>query len=232
MSVTLSEPSSPAPLRVVLFGATGGAGSGVLDQCLADPAVTRINAITRRPLETGSRKVHEFLLDDFSDLSSVEAAFEGVDACLYCLGISASIVKQEDRYRVITYDYALAAARAVQKLCPDCAVHFISGGGTNPKSRMMWARVKGETELALQQLGLARLVCWRPGYIHAPRQLPNRPLSDRIMRRLYPLVRPFKSMSVPATDIGKAMLQATREGRNHGTIENRELREIATRYNA
>ena len=95
---------------------------------------------------------------------------------------------------------------------------------------MMWARVKGETELALQQLGLARMVCWRPGYIHAPRLLPGRPLADRITRRLYPLLRPFKSMSVPAVDIGKAMLLATRLGRADGIIENREIRELAARY--
>lgn len=224
--------SGPATLRIAVFGASGSAGSGALRACLADPRVREVVVFVRRTLGVTDPKLREVVCHDFKDLAPVAAHLEGVDACLYCLGVSQSQVPDEAAYREITLDYALAAARTLLARSPACVFHFLSGSGTDPRSRFMWARVKAETELALQQLGLRGCVCWRPGYIHPPTPPARRFLAERLGRALYPLIRGFSGLSIPADDLGRAMLQATLEGRLDGVLENREIRECAARHAA
>ena len=173
----MSAPASSPSLRVVLFGATGAAGSGVLRQCLDNPRVAEVVAVTRRPLNVESSKLTEVICRDFLDLAPLSEHLTGVDACFYCLGVSQTQVPDPARYREITYDYALAAARSLLLHSPAHTFHFLSGSGADPsgRSRILFARVKGETEVALQELGLAGIVCWRPGYIHPlhPREKPH-----------------------------------------------------------
>lgn len=219
-------------LRVALFGATGRAGSGVLDACLRAPEIGSVVAIARRNVGTAHEKLEHIEWSDFSDLGGLTGRLGGIDACFYCLGTSATQVPDEKAYREITETYALAAAGALKTASPRHTFHFISGGGTNPKSRMMWARVKGETELALQAFGLAGVVCWRPGYIH-PITPPATPgFGERMMRALYPLVKDLEGLSIPATDIGYAMIEAELEQKKSGTLENAAIRELARNYRA
>src|SRR3954465_5701352 len=151
------------PMKILLFGATGSAGGSVLRACLASPAVAEVRAVVRRPLSLDDPKLRVFVHGDYLDYSQVADAFAGVDACLFCLGISATQVSGEAEYRRITHDFALAAAREIKTQTPDAAFHFISGQGTRLDSRMMWARVKAETERDL--LDLMEAVCWRPAFI-------------------------------------------------------------------
>ncbi len=212
-------------MRVLLFGATGSAGGGVLEACLGASVVEEVRAITRRPLMHTSSKLRTFVHKDFMNYATVEEAFRGVDACLFCLGVSATQVSQEE-YRKITYSYTLAAAQMFKAKSPGAAFHYISGQGTRPDSRMFWSRVKAQTEHDLMELVAAD--CWRPAFIDAP---PSASL-PRIYRAVFPLLRvlkPFPSLYVSGSDLGRAMLQATRENLRRRIIENKEIRQIAAR---
>jgi uncharacterized protein YbjT (DUF2867 family) len=117
-------------MKVLVFGATGSAGGSVLRACLASPAVEEVRAILRRPLTLAHDRLRVFVHDDFLDHGAVAEAFVGVDACFFCLGISATQVSGEEEYRRITHGFALAAARALKLHSPAAAFHFISGRGT------------------------------------------------------------------------------------------------------
>lgn len=221
-------------MRVALFGATGAAGSGVLRQCLADARVTDIVVVTRRPLGVESPRLKEVICSDFFDLEPLAEHLTGLDACFYCLGVSQTQVPDPVKYREITYDFTVAAARALLRHSPAHTFHFLSGSGADPsgRSRILFARVKGETEVALQGLGLVGVVCWRPGYIHPlhPRENPH--WSERLTRMLYPLFRGFNSFSITADNLGRAMLQGAIEGLREGVIDNAAMWGLAGRYEA
>jgi hypothetical protein len=130
----------------------------------------------------------------------------------------------EVEYRTITHDYALAAARMLRRQSPSAAFHFISGQGTSLDSRMMWARVKAETEHDLMQEFGA--VCWRPAFIDGANS-DNAPKLYQAIRPAFRLLRGLRGMYVAGEDIGLAMIQATRDGVRGRIIDNREIRRIA-----
>jgi len=212
-------------MKILLFGATGSAGAAVLDACLAASVVDEVRAIVRRPLMNTSPKLRTFVHKYFLDYSTVEDAFRSVDACLFCLGISATQVSQEE-YRTITYSYTLAAANMFKAKSPGAAFHYISGQGTKAGSRMVWARVKAQTEHDLIELVDAD--CWRPAFIDA-KPSPNMPKLYSLIQPIGRLFKPFPNLYVHGHDIGRAMLQATVEQLRHRIIENAEIRQIAAR---
>ena len=208
-------------MKVLIFGATGSAGGSILRACLASPIVDDVRTITRKPLSLDHPKLHSFVHDDFLDFATVAAAFDNLDALLFCLGVSVTKVSS-DEYRVITHDYAIAAANLLKARSPQAAFHFISGQGTRPGSKIMWSRVKGETENDL--MDLVGAVCWRPSAID------GEPVGTyRMFQPLYRLLRPFRSLYIHGQNFGRAMLQATIEKMRSRVIENREIREIAER---
>jgi len=212
-------------MKIILFGATGSAGAAVLDACLAASIVDEVRAITRRPLMNTHDKLRTFVHKDFLNYATVQEAFRSIDACLFCLGISATQVSQEE-YRTITYSYALAAANMFKSQCPGAAFHYISGQGTRADSRMFWARVKAQTEQDL--IDLVGADCWRPAFIDA-KPSPSLP---KIYAAFYPfgrLFKPFPKLYVRGSDLGRAMLQATVENLRGRVIENPEIRQIAAR---
>ena len=214
-------------MRVLIFGATGSAGGSVLAVCLDSPGVASVRAMTRRPPAATSPKLTSIQHDDYADYASVHPAFANVDACFYCLGKSVRQVSGEQEYRRLTHDFAIAAAEALRVGSPAASFHFISGEGASLTSRFMWARVKAETERDLQPYGA---VCYRPGLIDG---LPSasEPGLYKAMRPLgRVLLQPFRSMYVTGGDIGRAMLEAAREGMRNRTIGNAEIRDLADRY--
>jgi uncharacterized protein YbjT (DUF2867 family) len=213
-------------MKVLLFGATGAAGGSVLTVCLNDRWVDEVRVITRRPLKLAHKKLLTLIHNDFLDYSSVSAAFSGVDACLFCLGVSVTQVRQEEAYRRITHDFALAAARLLKKESPNAAFHYISGYGTRIDGRQMWARVKGETEREL--IHLVGGICWRPGFIDTPPS-ESEPRLYRALKPVFRLLKPFRTMYVSGEDLGRAMLQTTKDRVRGRVIENAEIRQIAER---
>ena len=212
-------------MRVLIFGASGSAGGGVLRACLDSPHVTHVRAVVRRPLGIAHAKLEAVTHGDYADYRAMAAAFGGIDACFWCLGKSSTQVPTEAEYRRLTYDYAMAAAKALRAASPAAVFHFISGKSTGLDSRYMWARVKAETERDL--IAAVDAVCWRPGAIDGVPSA-SEPMLFRLAR---PVIRvvfgPFRSLYVKASDIGLAMIQATREGLRASIIENAGIRDLA-----
>lgn len=212
-------------MKILLFGATGSVGNSVLEACGATSIVDEIRAISRRPLMSTNSKLRTFVHQDFLNYATVQEAFRGIDACLFCLGISSMQVSKQD-YRKITYSYALAAANMFKVQSPGAAFHYISGKGTSLSSRFEWARVKAQTERDLIELVDAD--CWRPAFIDA-KPSPSLP---KLFALFYPaarLFKPFPGLYVQGHDLARAMLQATVEKLRRRIIENPEIRRIAVR---
>jgi len=212
-------------VKILLFGASGSAGHSVLEACLAASVVKDVRAIVRRPLAESHPKLRTVIHANFLDYSPIEDAFRSVDACLFCLGISATQVSKDD-YRKITHDFTLAAATTLKSQSPGAAFHYISGQGTRPDSRMFWSQVKAQTELELIELVGAD--AWRPAFIDAK---PS-PTLPKLYAMFYPvgrLLKPFPSMYIHGHDLGRAMLQATIENLRARIFENTEIRQIAAR---
>ncbi|MDX6741658.1 NAD(P)H-binding protein [Actinocorallia sp. A-T 12471] len=200
-------------MRVIVFGASGMVGHGALRACLADDAVTEVLAVVRTPLALDDPKVRQIVHTDFTDYSDIQHEFAGLDACLYCLGVSAAGLKEAE-YTRVTYDYALAAARALHAASPDLTFVYVSGQGTDETgtSRQMWARVKGRTENDLLAMPM-RAHMFRPGYIQPVGGAVSKTPLYRVIYRgtgfLFPLLRRALPRHVTTSDaVGRAMLTA------------------------
>jgi hypothetical protein len=212
-------------MKILLFGATGSAGHSVLEACLAASLVEEVRAIVRRPLTDTHTKLRTIVHADFLDYSPIEEAFRGIDACLFCLGISVTQVSKDD-YRKITHDYTLAAAKTLKSQSPNAAFHYISGQGTSSTSRMFWSQVKAQTESEL--INLIGANAWRPAFIDA-KPSASIPKIYAIFFPLGRLLKPFPSLYIHGHDLGRAMLQATIENTRAHIFENAEIRQLATR---
>lgn len=207
---------------VMVFGSTGTAGTGVVQACLAEPSVSEVRAVTRRPLGASRPRLHEVRCSDFADLKGIAEQFKGVDCCLFCLGTSVRNVKGEDAYREIHVTYALAAARTLLANSPDAGFVYLSGAGTKRTSGMMWARVKAEAEDKLSELKLARHANVRPALI-----LPMHPTgANRWLAA--PLLKLIPALGIRAIDFGRAMLRVglDRSWSGSRTLENRDLKAL------
>lgn len=211
-------------MNVLVFGATGAAGGAVLARCLADPEVARVRTISRRPLPLSHPKLEQHTHDDFLDYDAVSPAFDGLDAVLWCLGISVRQVSGEDEYRRITVRFPEAAAGIANASSPGAAFHYLSGAGTRADSRQMWARVKAEAETSLR--ASVQATCWRPAFIDGADSASS-PRLYQAARPLFRLLAPFRSAYVHGEDLGAAMLRATRSGLRDRVVENREIRDLA-----
>ena len=211
-------------LTILLFGASGAAGGSVLRVCLAAEDVGEVRTLVRKPLGLEDPKLRETVHWDFEDYAGVASVFEGVDACLFCLGVSATQVDGEAAYRKITYDYAVAAAKMLKEKSPEATMVFISGAGTKEKSMWMWARVKAATEKALTEIVGA--TSFRPAAIDGEATQSKHGWVSA-MKPLMKVLKPFRSMYISGDDLGTAMLRAAREKMRGRILENTEIRDLA-----
>lgn len=216
-------------MRILLTGATGTAGSGVLRQAIADPEVEGVTVLARREPKERSDKVLFVRHEDFTDYSKVRGSLIGHEAAVWCLGVSQFRVTPEELHRV-SVDFVVAGAKALMAANPDIQFVHLSGAGADPsgRSRIRFAREKGEAERTLDGLGLAGLWHVRPAYIHPAGRIERPILQDRLMRVLHPAVRALApSQVVDADDLGRAMLRVAKEGYPERVIGNREVRRLA-----
>jgi uncharacterized protein YbjT (DUF2867 family) len=205
-------------MKVLLFGATGMVGQGVLRECLRDPGVTKVLSVGRRTTGQAHPKLEELVVPDMLDYGAVEAQLAGYDACFFCLGVS-SVGMSEAEYRRVTYDLTLAAARVLVRLNPQMCFIYVSGAGTDSTERgpSMWARVKGETENALMRLPFRAAYMFRPGFIQPLNGVRSKTALYRwiyiLARPVFGLVRALAPDRVTTSEqVGRAMLAAARHG--------------------
>jgi uncharacterized protein YbjT (DUF2867 family) len=215
--------------HLVLVGATGMVGGYALRYALEHPAVERVTAIGRRTLGISHAKLNEMLHPDFADCSALAESLAHQDAAIFCLGAYTGAVADAE-FRKITVDYTVEFARVLHMSRPDAEFVFLSGQGADPtgKSRIAFARYKGEAENALLAAGFHAVYIFRPAYIYpvTPRKEPN--LGYRLLRAVYPLFRMlFPSRVIRADDLARVMVDVAVRGTKERTaqvFENNDIR--------
>jgi uncharacterized protein YbjT (DUF2867 family) len=215
--------------KVIITGATGMIGKGVLLECVDHEAISEILVIGRNPVCMDHPKLKELIHKDFSDFSGVKEQLNGYDGCFYCLGISAAGLKEEE-YKRITYDYTLSLANTLLELSPEMTFNYVSGQGTDSteKGRMMWARVKGKTENDLLNLGFKDAYMFRPGMIIPLRGIKSHTKAYQFMYDYFMwLVKLIKAISpnsvVNTTQIGLAMINTMLLGFENKVLGPKEI---------
>ncbi|MDB5106198.1 MAG: hypothetical protein JWP91_3887 [Fibrobacteres bacterium] len=210
----------------MVTGATGLAGSEVVRQAILDEGISQVTAIVRRPLPIQHPKLKIVLHDNYRDYSSLTEVFKAHDACIWCLGISQSQVK-EDEYIRITYEYVVTAAQAMLSANPALTFVFLSGMGADSqeKSRTLFARVKGKAENNLKRLPFKKLYIARPGGIIPVHKKENPAFFERLVIPLYPIVNFIApSTMITSVDLAKAMLRLVKRGADKIVLENVALK--------
>ena len=200
--------------RVVIVGATGMVGGYALRHALEHPAVGRATSIGRRKLGISHPKLKEVLHPDFTDCSALAEALSGQDAAVFCLGAYTGAVPDAE-LRTITVDYTIEFARVLHGSSPDATFSFLSGSGADPtgRSRMPFARYKGEAEKALLAAGFLRVYIFRPAYIYPVEQRKEPNLSYRLLRAIYPAFRAlFPNQVIRSDDLARAMVDVATPG--------------------
>lgn len=203
--------------RIILTGATGMVGEGILLTCLAQPDVDAVLSLSRRPSGHTHPKLRELLLPDFFDLTAIESQLAGYTACFFCAGIS-SVGMKEDEYTRTTHDLTLHFAQTLLRHSPQATFVYVSGSGTNADGRQMWARVKGRTENELLALPFGRAVMFRPAVmLPVPGQRHD---SYRAIAWLAQGLRPVLPRFIcTMREVGLAMLNAARHGAPKPVLE-------------
>jgi uncharacterized protein YbjT (DUF2867 family) len=219
-------------MNVLLFGATGMIGQGVLRECLLDSGVASVVSIGRSATGVSHPKFREVIHSDLTDYAPIEGQLSDFDACFFCLGISSAGMTEE-QYSRVTYDITVRAAGTLARLNSGMTFVYVSGQGTDSSEhgRTMWARVKGRTENALLRLPFKAAFMFRPGIIVPRFGARSRTALYRIpymlTRPLLPLLlRAFPNQVLTTDEIGQAMLLVARKGAPKLVLETREIRSL------
>jgi uncharacterized protein YbjT (DUF2867 family) len=217
--------------HLVIVGASGMVGGYALRYALENPAVGSVTAIGRKKVGISHPKLKEVLHQNFADCSALADTLSGQDAAIYCLGTYTGSVPDAE-FRTITVDYTVEFARVLRLSSPNAAFSFLSGNGADPtgRSRIPFARYKGEAEKALLAAGFPSVYIFRPAYIYPvePRKEPN--FNYRLLRALYPFFRVvFPNQVIRADELADAMIDVAIQGageRRSLVLENRDIRAI------
>ena len=219
-------------MNVIIFGATGMVGQGILRECLLDPDVGGVLCIGRNPTGTQHTKLRYLVRANLQDYSDVEDQLTGFDACFFTLGVS-SVGMSEDAYRRITYDITLATARTLARLNPNMTFIYVSGAGTDSTERgpAMWARVKGKTENDVLSLPFKAAYIFRPAGIIPLHGIQSRTALYRIPLTLLAPILPalkgrFPKYVTTTEQIGRAMLKVARTGAPKRILESADINQL------
>ncbi|MEQ8517487.1 MAG: NAD-dependent epimerase/dehydratase family protein [Cytophagales bacterium] len=205
-------------MKVLITGATGMIGKGVLLECLDHPQIEKVITLGRSALDMEHSKLEEIIHKDFKDYSSIKDKLQNIDAAYLCMGISAAGLSEAE-YREITYEYTITLAKTLLKSNPEMTCTYVSGQGTDSseKGRMMWARVKGKTENDLLNMGFKQAFMYRPGMIIPLKGIQSKTKLYQFMYDYFMwLVKLVKFIApktvVNTTQIGQSMINVTLNG--------------------
>lgn len=219
----------PAHLNIIITGATGMVGEGVLLTCLEHPAIASVLLVSRKPYGMQHPRLKECIVGDFMHLDNVREQLAGFDACFFCAGIS-SVGMSETDYTHITFDITLNFAGVLASLNPQMVFCYVSGAQTDSseKGRIMWARVKGRTENALTPLGFKAVYNFRPGFMLAvPGQRNIKPYYN-LIGWAYPLLRVLLPNLVSTLhDVAIAMIRCVQQGYPKSILEVKDINTLA-----
>jgi uncharacterized protein YbjT (DUF2867 family) len=219
-------------MKVILFGATGMVGQGCLRECLLDAGVESVLAVGRSATGQRHAKLREILHDNFLDYSAIESELEGFDACFFCLGVS-SLGMSEARYRHLTYDLTMAAAKTLSRRNPNMVFVYVTGAGTDSTERgsLMWARVKGKTENDLLKLPFRAAYMFRPAGIQPLHGIRSR---TAWVQALYVTAAPLLALlgrvapkyMTTTEQVGRAMIKVARDGYPKPVLESEDINRV------
>jgi uncharacterized protein YbjT (DUF2867 family) len=216
-------------IKVIITGATGMVGEGVLLTCLRHPCIKEVLMVNRRKVELKHPKLKELLVPNFLELETFEEQLKGYDACFYCAGISSNGVNEAD-YTKITYDTPLYFAQTLVKLNPAMVFGHISGSHTDSseKGKMMWARVKGRAENALLKLPFKKVYNFRPGFMKPYAEQKNVKRLYRAIGSMYPLLLfLFPNNVSTMAQLGLSMINSVLNGYDKPILEVEDIKELA-----
>jgi uncharacterized protein YbjT (DUF2867 family) len=219
----------PRPLKVIITGTTGMVGEGVMHECLQHPGIAEVLLINRRPSGHAHPKMQEMVHADFHNLLPVADVLQGYDACFFCAGVT-SLGKNEADYTRLTFDLTMHVAKTLAERNPGMTFCYVSGAGTDSSERgkLMWARVKGRTENALQRLPFKAVYLFRPGIIIPTKGLKNTLGFYKYLGWLLPLFRLLTPGSISSLrEIGLAMIRVALVGYEKRVLEVRDIRVVA-----
>ena len=219
-------------MKVILFGATGMVGQGVLRECLLDPRIEAVLAIGRSPIGSPQPKLREVIHQDFTDYTAIESQLAGYEACFFCLGVS-SVGMAEDRYRHLTYDITMAAAKTLARLNPQMVFVYVTGRGTDSTEQgsLMWARVKGKTENDILKLPFKAAYMFRPAGIQP---LHGARSKTAWVHAIYVGAAPLLSLlnrvapkyMTTTEQVGRAMIKVARDGYPKAVLESEDINSL------
>jgi len=213
-------------IKVIITGATGMVGEGVLFECLRNPAVSGVLIINRRHYELQHPKLKELLVPDFFKMDEYAGKLQGYDACFFCAGVT-SIGKKEPEYTKLTYDTTVAFANALLHVNKNIVFTYVSGSGTDSteKGRLMWARVKGKTENDLARLGFKAEYNFRPGVMLPFDGQKNWKRSYKFIAKVIKLFTPKSVLTIQ--QVGKAMINCVAIGYDKNILEISDIKALA-----
>jgi len=219
-------------MKVILFGATGMVGQGVLRECLVDASVESVLVVGRSPTGQHHAKLHEVLHQDFTNFSAIESELKGYDACFFCLGVS-SVGMDAERYRHLSYDVTMAAAKTLVALNPGMVFTYVTGRSTDSTEQgpVRWARVKGKTENDLLKLPFKAAYMFRPAGIQPLHGVRSK---TAWVQAIYVVAAPLLSYlartapkyMTTSEQLGRAMIKVARDGYPKPVLESEDINSI------
>ena len=223
------EEKSVKYLRVIITGATGMVGEGVLHECIQNPHIDEILVVGRKNSNVSHPKVKEIIHQDFYNFTVIEPHLSGYDACFFCLGVS-SIGMKESQYYKLTHSLTLSFAETLCRHNPEMTFCYVSGAGTDSteKGKSMWARVKGKTENDLFDLSFKKVFAFRPGFIKPTKGLKHTHTFYKYIKWLFPFGRSiFPDGFCTMREVGQAMINAALCGYHCKILEVKDIVQLA-----
>jgi uncharacterized protein YbjT (DUF2867 family) len=216
-------------MKVIVTGASGMVGEGVILECLQNNKVSEVLMLNRKHVDIEHPKLKEIRVKDFMQLENIRDALKGYDACFFCAGIS-SVGLKEDVYRHITYDLTLNVAQTLSSINPSMTFIYVSGSGTDSteKGKLMWARVKGKTENDLLKLPFKAVYNFRPGMMKSTYGQKNVKWGFKLMDALYPFMNfLFPAFVSTLQEVATAMIEIITKPYESTIIEVRDIKKIS-----